>query len=766
MLSLDFMYAHSLNGRPQVEWELLADHLRDVGARAEKFASVFGWQTFARASGQLHDIGKASAEFQAYIAAPNDGEIPGPDHSTAGAREAVKAYPGTLGTMMAFMIAGHHAGLADFRSLARRLSAEEYTIKAYAGWEMHAGSLPHGHELLKPLRTCPHGGFGASFLTRMLFSCLVDADFLATEAYYAEAEGRAQQRGAHTPLETLRAQLNAYMSEKRNTDTPLNCRRAAILDHARAKAALAPGFFTMTVPTGGGKTLASLSFALDHALNHGLRRVIYVIPYTSIIEQTADVFRQALSTDTDVLEHHANFDWDARLKSNDVPAADSEGQNGNDKLKKASENWDAPIIVTTAVQFYESLYAARTSRCRKLHNIARSVIILDEAQVLPLKVVKPCLAAIDELQRNYGASVVVCTATQPAWRVQDRALKAPAALNIEPERELAPDPEALYQALKRVAIEFKQATTDNEIAQRFAALPRMLCIVNTRLHARAIYDLIKDMDGAYHLSTLMCPVHRRAVLKDVRERLRRQLPVRLVSTSLVEAGVDVDFPEVWRAEAGLDSIAQAAGRCNREGRLAPELGRVVVFASEAEQNTPRQFRVFQAAMKETIRSNRHGEPLDPATLREYFANLYFQKGEDSLDALLIGQAELKGVLPALAERAKACEFPFRSIADAFRLIEDVMETVLVPIDERALSLLAQLRASERPLRGVLRQLQAYAVSIPKAARDDWLAAGVLRAAHPALSDTLLTFADRDHYRDATGLDLKDRFARNPASNIQ
>jgi CRISPR-associated endonuclease/helicase Cas3 len=327
------MFAHSLDGRPASEWEPLSHHLTAVGQRAADFAAVFGWVEAARAAGRLHDIGKCSAAFQAYIAKPRDeaaGGQRGPDHSTAGAQVAVAAYPRELGRLLAFAIAGHHAGLADARELDRRLD-KGYALEPYDGWEVHSGALPAA-ALLVPTRKaarCGHKGFTQAFLTRMLFSCLVDADFLETEAFYARARGEPVERGGHTSLDALRERLRHHMTAKRakSPASPVNALRARVLDYAVQKAALAPGLFTLTVPTGGGKTLASLSFALEHAVFHRMDRVIYVIPYTSIIEQTAEVFREALDTHNDVLEHHASFDWErAAVSRADVARADDEGQ--------------------------------------------------------------------------------------------------------------------------------------------------------------------------------------------------------------------------------------------------------------------------------------------------------------------------------------------------------------------------------------------------------------------------------------------------------
>jgi CRISPR-associated endonuclease/helicase Cas3 len=762
------MFAHSLDQRPKGEWEPLSHHLAAVGRKAADFAAIFGLAETARVAGQLHDIGKCSAAFQAYITEPRDetaGGRRGPDHSTAGARAAAAAYPGPLGRLLAFTIAGHHAGLADAKELDRRL-AVDYAIEPYEDWQFHSGALP-ARVALAPAReftASGHKGFTESFLTRMLFSCLVDADFLETEAFYARAKGEPVERGSHASIEELRDRLQIHMANKctQSPTSSVNTLRAQVLDHAVEKAALPPGLFTLTVPTGGGKTLASLSFALEHAVCQGMRRIIYVIPYTSIIEQTAQVFRDALNAPDDVLEHHASFDWElAAMSKEGVAKADDEGPGGLGKLRRAAENWDVPVVVTTAVQFFESLFARRTSRCRKLHNLAGAVIVLDEAQTLPLHLLHPCMAALDELCRNYGASVVLCTATQPALREKD-GFKG--GFKIGEDRELAPDPKALYVALKRVSVEtLTEPVADAGVAARFAEQPQMLCIVNSRAHARTLFDTIAVQPGATHLTTLMCPRHRRAVLENVRTRLKTDAPVRLIATSLIEAGVDVDFPEVWRAAAGLDSIAQAAGRCNREGRLA--MGRAVVFVP-AEAKPPRALEAFWQATRPVL--DKHEDLLGLDAIQAYFRELYWQKGDEAMDALEVDGR--RGVLAAIRERHRDFSFPFRSIADTFRLIDDVMEPVIVPWkadahDDDADRLLRLVASMERPRAADLRRLQQYTVSIPRKARDAWLAMGALRPVHLALGDGLLTFADDAHYRADTGLDIGDLGLRSAESNL-
>ncbi|MGH7115744.1 MAG: CRISPR-associated endonuclease Cas3'' [Stellaceae bacterium] len=757
------IFAHSLPDRPIEDWEPLSHHLAVVGDRAAEFAEAFGWKEAARVAGRLHDIGKCSAAFQAYIrrARQGDERTQGPDHSTAGARAAAEAY-GALGRMLAFAIAGHHSGLADFADLERRLKPE-HAIEPYPEWQAHAGAPPPLAALrnTRSFSKSTDKGFEQAFLTRMLFSCLVDADFLETERFYAEAKGAPVERGGHLDLDTLRQSLRTYMGQLRAEadPTPLNALRAEVLDKAVERAVSSPGLFTLTVPTGGGKTLASLSFALEHAVRHGLRRVVYVIPFTSIIEQTAQVFRKALNTRDDVLEHHASFDWE---RAEEARRDDGEGADGLAKLRRAAENWDVPIVVATAVQFFESLFAARTSRCRKLHNLAGSVIVLDEAQTLPLPLLRPCMAALQELTANYNTSVVLCTATQPALRQQDGFEHG---FPIDHTRELAPEPKALYARLKRVKVEHPTGpVTDETIAARFAEQPQqqMLCIVNSRAHARALFEAIRELPGAAHLTTLMCPRHRRIELAKLRGRLKRKGPVRLVATSLIEAGVDIDFPEVWRAAAGLDSIAQAAGRCNREGQAA--LGRTVVF-EPAEAKPPAALKAFWQTARPVLR--RHDDPLTLDAIWDYFRELYWQKGEMAFDTVPIDGRP--GILPAIAERATDARFPFASIAAAFRMIDDIMEPVVVPWrsdaeDHDAESVLNRIAAMDRPLARDLRQLQQYTVPIPPRARREWLAAGVLRPVHPALGAALLRFEDLAHYEPMTGVQL-DPDLRSPEANI-
>lgn len=771
-------FAHSVEEQGEETWEPLSHHLAAVGHGAASFAALFGASPIALAMGFLHDIGKQSAAYQDYIRRPRSaGGRNGPDHSTAGAKEAVAAYCKQLGTLMAFGVAGHHCGLMDGSghegsTLPMRLNK---TIEDYEGWRDHVTGLPAIDAMkpaimgLKPNAVDP--AFTMAFLARMLFSCLVDADFLETEAFYARSRNEPRPERGGVLTNEHHALVRAYMARHRRDDTPVNRLRSDILDHANSKAALPPGLFTLTVPTGGGKTLTSLSFAMNHAAAHDLRRIIYVIPFTSIIEQTAQIFREHVGLGDAVLEHHASFDWDRRRPASGEDE-EEEGAQGLAKLRRDAENWDSPVVVTTAVQFFESLFAARTSQARKLHNMAKSVIILDEAQSIPVHLLRPCMAAIDELARNYGATVILCTATQPALRVQDQALPQTATmkkagqwegLDIPHDRELAPDPQNLYARLKRVDVEWRHdPVSDADIAARFAEHPQMLCIVNSRAHARDLFDTIRAQAGAVHLTTLMCARHRRTVLEKLRGDLVAGKPVRLVATSLIEAGVDISFPEVWRAATGLSSIAQAAGRCNREGRLEG-LGRTVVF-EPADHKIPPMIAAFYQPARNVLR--REGlDVLGLEAIGEYYRYLYWEQGYKALDKAMLDGTPFP-ILPAIRDTASDLGFPFARIARAFRMIDDVMDPVIVPWDETARTAIDTLRHADMPPRGVQRTLQQYVVPVPAKARAAMLASGAAQPIRPNdYGDRFMVLESMSLYDEALGLRLDDPTWRSAESNV-
>lgn len=730
-------FAHSTDRRDKSNWQLLAVHLQNVGKMAAARAVTFDAEGLAETAGLLHDIGKYTNDFQRRIA----GDVVRVDHATRGAILAVERY-GPLGYLLAYGIAGHHAGLANGAEAGERTALRDRLRGTNLPplldhWRQEI-ALPDRISLSSSMKahSPERSMFQFAVLARMVFSCLVDADFLDTESFYDAIKGRRTARNAPLPtLEALRDELDAYLA-RFQADTDVNQIRADILAHVRQQPAKPPGLFSLTVPTGGGKTLASLAFALEHAIRHGLRRVIFVIPFTSIAEQNAAVFRTAFGTlgEAAVLEHHSAF------IETPLPRDEPERFQAKEKLKLAMENWDAPIVVTTAVQFFESLFAARPSQCRKLHNIAGSVVILDEAQILPLKVLRPIVAAIDELARNYRTSVVLCTATQPA-------LLAPEFKDgLENVRELAPEPPALFQKLARVRVRHIGTLDDAALTARLRKCQQVLCVVNNRRHARSVYQSVADLPGARHLTTLMCAKHRSEVLKDVRGMLKRGASCRLVSTSLIEAGVDISLPTVFRAEAGLDSVAQAAGRCNRNGERPVESSEVLIFATANDDwAPPPELKQFAQAAREILRT--HGsDPLSPQAIEAYFQQLYWQKGDQELDA---------DNLMGLAQSSRLDSLPMETLATKFRMIDTVQMPVIVPYDDDARGALKDLRYSEK-CGGLARTLQPYLVQLPQHGFDVLRESGAVQPVAPERwNEQFMELIAMDLYDSNFGLSWED-----------
>jgi CRISPR-associated endonuclease/helicase Cas3 len=717
----DEYYAHSRKGKPPEEWHKLEDHLKAVAELARKFADDFGAGDWGYLAGIWHDLGKYSKEFQARLLAVSDPDTHietkagRPDHSTAGAQHACNSLK-DKGKLIAYAIAGHHAGLPDGNTnegacLIKRLQKRvpDYsTAPAQILKQTAPFKLPFA---MDKKRIC----FQLSFFARMIFSCLVDADFLDTEDFM-EPEKSVWRKG-YSELPVLERKLMQYMDHLivHAPATKINDYRKDVLRHCLDAADRKPGLFSLTVPTGGGKTLSSLAFAFKHAVKYGLRRIIYVIPYTSIIEQNAAVFRQALGEEA-VLEHHSNF----------------EPREEDRWSRLAAENWDAPLIVTTNVQFFESLFGSRSSRCRKLHTIAGSVVILDEAQMLPVPLLKPSLEALKELSSSYGTTVVLCTATQPAL---SKSMEFKDGLGDV--REIIPDPVALYQAFKKIDMTYMSTLADKELAEKLMSHGQVLCIVNTRRHARKIYEFIRNEEGSFHLSALMCPAHRTEVIWKIRQALEERRSCRVISTQLIEAGVDIDFPVVFRSLSGIDSIAQAAGRCNREGRL-PRNGRVYVFSPEAGL-PPGYFRQTAETAEEVMRH--YNDPLTLKAVEEYFRTLYWLKG-DKLDEFQI--------LGALSEGIKTGDYPFRWVNDKFKIIRDGSESIIIPWNEKADKVVNELRYSEYPASAV-RKAQRFTIQVPPRVLYDLLSSGAVECLH----DQYNVLTNRDVYREDLGLCPED-----------
>jgi len=738
---------------PDGQWceHYLDEHLQGVAKLAGEFAAAFNNQDWASLAGLWHDMGKYSTEFQRYIKTVSgydrenahiEGGAPGRvDHSTAGAIHAVRQFD-KHGRILAYLIAGHHAGLPDWHSaetggkaLSIRLQQSELLER------IPTEAIPQNILMQsKPASNVYGGENGFHLWVRILFSCLVDADFLDTEAFMDEGKNQARQQfpalAGMLPIfnHAMEAKI-AQLIVEQSADTPVNRIRADVLAQCRKQAALPPGMFSLTVPTGGGKTLSSLAFALEHAKHHAKhhakRRVIYAIPYTSIIEQTADVFRGIFGKD-DVVEHHSNFDVDRETT----------------RSRLAAENWDAPLIVTTNVQLFESLFAARTSRCRKLHNLVNSVIVLDEAQLLPPEFLQPILDTLNLLTTHYGVTVVLSTATQPALNTVKDSFGRTTRKGLNNVREIITDVDGLYADLERVEVkipdDFNQPTDWESLAAELCQHASVLAIVNTRKDCRELWELMPK--GTLHLSALLCGAHRSAIIADIKGRLKRGEAVRVISTQLVEAGVDLDFPVVYRALAGLDSIAQAAGRCNREGGLTWK-GKVVVFVPP--KPAPKGLLRFGEDATKDVWHKRPEKPLARELFTRYFNRFLSMPNldeHDIADSLKCGSG---------------LEVQFRTAAEKFRLIDDrETQVVFVRYNAESDKLIQQLNQIG-PKRDLMRKLQRHAVTIYRHDLNRLIENGDIKAIenypdlYAQVGDTL--------YHKETGLLLAESPILNPST---
>ena len=688
------------------EGQSIEAHLKGTGELAETFAAEFGAAANGKLCGLAHDIGKYSDEFQLRLRGGKK-----VDHATAGAIECFKI----KAAFEAVCVIGHHSGLPN----VGHKDADTTESQTFFGRKLRTeqGGIPdyrknwNGHIALPQDYFRPSGrGFATAFYIRMLYSCLVDADYIDTETFMNGDAGR----GNYEPLSALCDKLTAYISKWNNPTREIDILRQKILNSCIEKASAPRGIFSLTVPTGGGKTVASMAFALNHAAANSMKRIIYAIPYTSIIEQNAKVFRDILGQEN-VVEHHSQVSYELSENADELEY----------RSALATENWDAPVIVTTAVQFFESLYANRSSKCRKLHNIANSVIIFDEAQMIPSNNLRPCVAAIAELVRAYNATAVLCTATQPA--IDEMLLEYSKKESVV---ELCPDVDGMFEKFRRTSFEKEGRLTTDELVSRLESQQQVLCIVNTRKFAQEVYEALPS-EGRFHLSTLMCPVHRKQKLDEIRERLKSGKTCRVVSTSLIEAGVDVDFPRVFREMAGLDSILQAAGRCNREGKRSAESSIVTVFESENKVN--KLIAVNRDAAEETVRD--WTQPNTTSTIERYFkAYRDFLRNDDK-----------SGVITASEKGISGCGLPFEWIAKEFKLIDQNTFAVYIPIGEGK-ELVSRLREGERS-RGLYRRAGMYSVSVYQNQFDSLINAG---AAEPFGEDAAF-LTDCSLYSDEKGL---------------
>jgi CRISPR-associated endonuclease/helicase Cas3 len=738
-------------------FESVETHLNEVSEMAEAFGEPWGLGKLARCLGLSHDIGKYSSQFQHRIL--DNG--PKVDHSTAGAYELFKhgLWP------LSYCVAGHHGGLPDGGTkgdlegtLVGRLSkAADGQIPDYNACDLNINEVMSPEmvgvapDIFDETASQEFQFFSFSFMIRMLFSCLVDADFLCTERFM---RGKPRDPVPHESLSILKDRFEERITKFFPPHGQLNKLRCLVLNDCLRLAQHSQGFFSLTVPTGGGKTLSGMRFALSHACKYDMKRIIIAEPYTSIIEQNSQVYRDYLDTENseNVLEHHSSFDFDSY---------DEDPLRKN--LRLAAENWDMPIVVTTNVQLFESLFASSTSKCRKLHNIAGSVIVLDESQMIPTQYLRSCIRVLVELVKNYKCSVVLCTATQPALDgfFKDYGYEV---------TEIVSDKKNLFGSLKRVTYSSIGELSDDELVSRLADYEQVLCILNNRKQTRAIYNELTELfpdAGVYHLSTLMYPEHRQKILEIVRIRLKEGLPCRLIATNLVEAGVDLDFPTVYRSLAGLDSLVQAAGRCNREGLHKPSSSIVYLFFLAVNSETGRKYAlppeikqragVTETVLPELLRENKSVEVGSLRNIKNFFETLYAVKESSSdfndkfdknrvLELLSSCYSETIG-LDQTKNQGQILSIDFKTASSKFSLIENKSKSIIIPVEAIQVEIEAMLDGCAT--RKDIRHIGRYCVSAYPQDVRALINAGAIKP----ISDDLYLLEDMTRYSSDKGLDL-------------
>ena len=731
----------------------LKEHLENVSKLASQYATKFDAKHMGSVLGLLHDIGKYSNAFQQRLIKQTHIV----DHSTAGAQVASQKYK--CGLPISYCIAGHHGGLSDWidendnSGLYFRL---EKSIPPYDAYDSEI-NFPVNLDLplnMKAILKHRNSFFGYTVFIRMLFSCLIDADWEDTRKFY-----QGSTENTYPSLNTLQKKLKKYLDTLSTLQkNKINETRNQILQSAISAGTKRRGLFTFTVPTGGGKTLSSLAFALRHALHHNLDRIIYVIPFISITEQTAKIFQDILGNDS-ILEHHSSFQ-----------SINDEFYSGKDNLKLMKQRWDAPIIVTTAVQFFESLFSNRPSQCRKLHNIINSVVILDEAQTLPTHLLRPTVNMLEILTEYFGVTILLCTATQPAL-LESQNFKN----GLKNVIEIIKNPMELASKMKRTKIISIGKIDYQQLVERlvhgvnhFAEIPnntdgkslnthnQVLCIVNTRKHAYDLFCAVKtklpnDVESIYHLSALMCSKHRKKILDEIRQDLKNSKDCIVISTSLVEAGVDLDFKTVYREINGLESIAQAAGRCNREGKY--DVGFVYVF--EIDKLHPHIQRLVSSSRDLLLNSS---DPLSPDSLTKYFKKAYSSQeiGIDDLDK--------KQILDKTDHKRNSAALCFKTIAREYHII-DPMISIIIPYDNSAKLLLDKLLHAEK-LGNIPIQLQSYTVQVHYSIHNKLMIHGAISAvASEQFGEQFWRLDNEELYDNKVGLMSTDPTWRDVEANL-
>ncbi len=707
------------------EWAIQTndEHSLGVARLAAEFASAFGMRDWGYIMGLLHDKGKETKAFQAHIKKES-----GFDSLASSDEDYSHAYIGALMARDLFKkespliinaLAGHHRGLYDKADLAECMKRDIPSEVTRA--------IPFNSNLNRSMPTFNKPEYQVNYLIRMLFSCLVDADYLDTEKFMQPESAAMRSRGSN--MTELLNRFERHLSNLKKTapKTPVNDIRNRVQDMCRQNSDSSTGFYEMTVPTGGGKTLASMLWALRHAVANNLDHIIIAIPYTSIIEQTAQIFKSIFG-DENVLEHHSAMSPDH-----------SKDENIRNRLKLATENWDYPIIVTTNVRLFESIFSNKPSACRRLHNLASSVIIIDEVQTLPISYYEPILGAMNAYVSLFRSSILMTTASQPAlygpMRGTNPFVKC-SGLSERPMPVISHD-EDFWLPLRRANLNFIQGHKNcNEIAETLRQHERVLCIVNTRRIANEIFTALGDVSDAFHLSRMMCPLHIKEKLNEVRQRLSSfGQPVKVIATQLIEAGVDVDFPVVYRQEAGLDSVIQAAGRCNREGRLSSR-GDTFIFSLSETYALPSGH--ISKANHARLDMPSDSDWFSDKAMGEYFKRLYFRT--DSFDK--------NGV--ALHIR----NLNFETASNNFKYIEN--NSIPVLVNWRDSLKLAERYDRYGPSYGLIKEIGQYCVNISNNDFEKLMQSGAIED-----HNGLYVIPSKDFYNDATGLNVHGNWLDEP-----
>lgn len=698
--------------------EELQTHLYEVSQLCGAFANSFDSEQIGILIGKAHDIGKCTLGFQRRLL-ENGSKV---DHSTVGAKLLINNFP-----IGAYCVIGHHSGLPDGGSSTDSLGLSTLQSRIKKNVEPlitdDFNLRSEDFQLHFPqLITILNLGCTASMYIRMLFSCLVDADFLSTESFMNPFNKRRSYTNFN--FRSLEKELYEKIKSFDISHNKINMIRTEIFEDCTKKANLNRGIYSLSVPTGTGKTLSSFSYALNHLLVNNLKRIIYVIPYTSIIEQNADVFRKIFGNI--VLEHHSNFDFDCDNDESSI-------------FQLASENWDMPIIVTTNVQFFNSLYSNKVSKTRKLHNIVNSVIVFDEVQMLPIEYLKPCLYSLSELVLNYHCSILLCSATQPPFEkiLSDFKVECKSLINKNYNE---------VDELKRVVYNYIKIVDDEYLVSSLLNQNQALCIVNSREQAKQLFKLLslEYQEGVFYLTTDLCPIHRTQRIKKIKYHLKNNYKCIVISTSLVEAGVDFDFPIVYRAIAGVDNIIQSAGRCNREGKRKRENSIVNIFKPEEKyaKSTPKN--IIQKSKITELVIKEKGFDFNNKELIELYYTYYYKIQDDK-------NLDIKEILAQ--QSCSLSNIPFKKIAKDFSLIDDNQCSIIIPFDSFSTSLVQEIKNGFINAK-MLRKLHKYSVNVRKWKLDQLLKMHAVKD-----YEGILILDDVNKYNENLGLGnaLEDSF---------